>query len=285
MERQYINKIFEDTKTIINKKMHQFLLQLLSKGFLKSENTLKNKKILKQLEKDKNFINDNIIKKKENYINYKYEKRNLNNIFNLVKMQNSEYAGEILENLLIIVFSFAFKVQKEQKTFGKYLYNNLKNLKNENELAKWFNQDKLIFHYNLKELLDNDVSGSNIKEDDKNEIQKEFIYYFLKLIYNEKYNNNNHKNIKFIKYLNNGVFNNINEFNQDNYHNEKTITSGNKTYTKSDLVSNVLYTSTFDRVKISYPLKLIRSLLISAYIYYQNRNSPLMNYINESNEF
>ena len=131
MERQYINKISEDTKTIINKKMHQFLLQLLSKVFLKSENTLKNKKILKQLEKDKNFINDNIIKKEENYINYKYEKRNLNNIFNLVKMQNSEYTGEILENLLIIVFSFAFKEQKEQKTFGKYLYNNLEILKNE----------------------------------------------------------------------------------------------------------------------------------------------------------
>ena len=115
MECQYINKIFEDTKTIINKKMHQFLLQLLSKVFLKSENTLKNKKILKQLEKDKNFINDNIIKKEENYINYKYEKRNLNNIFNLVKMQNSEYTGEILENLLIIVYSFAFKEQKEKK--------------------------------------------------------------------------------------------------------------------------------------------------------------------------
>ena len=141
-----------------------------------------------------------------------------------------------------------------------------------------------IFDNNLKELLINDVSSSNKKEDNKNEIQKELIYYFLKLNYNEKYNNNNHKNIKFIKYLNNGVFNNINEFNQDNYHNEKTITSGNKTYTKSDLVSNVLYTSTFDRVKISYPLKLIRSLLISAYIYYQNRNSPLMNYINKSNE-
>ena len=134
MECQYINKIFEDTKTIINKKMHQFLLQLLSKGFLKSENTLKNKNNLKQLEKDINFINDNIIKKKENYINYKYEKRNLNNIFNLVKMQNSEYAGEILENLLIIVFSFAFKEQKEKKTFGKYLYNNLENLKNEKKM-------------------------------------------------------------------------------------------------------------------------------------------------------
>ena len=115
MESQYINKIFEDIKTIINKKMHQFLLQLLSKVFLKSENTLKNKNNLKQLEKDINFINDNIIKKEENYINDKYEKRNLNNIFNLVKMQNSEYIGEILENLLIIVFSFAFKAQKEKK--------------------------------------------------------------------------------------------------------------------------------------------------------------------------
>ncbi len=64
MEHQYINKIFEDTKSIINKTIHQFLLQLLSKIFLKFENTPKNRKILNQLEKEIKFINNNIIKKK-----------------------------------------------------------------------------------------------------------------------------------------------------------------------------------------------------------------------------
>ncbi len=64
MEHQYINKIFEDTKSIINKTIHQFLLQLLSKIFLKYENTYKNRKILNQLEKEIKFINNNIIKKK-----------------------------------------------------------------------------------------------------------------------------------------------------------------------------------------------------------------------------
>ena len=64
MKNKYINKFFEDTKTIINKTIHQFLLQLLSKIFLKFENTSKNRKILKQLEKEIKLVNNNIIKKK-----------------------------------------------------------------------------------------------------------------------------------------------------------------------------------------------------------------------------
>ena len=117
MENKYINKFFEDkffedAKIIINETIYKILLKLLFKIFLKFENSNTNNKILKELEKEIEYINIKIIKKKENFINYEYEKKNLNNIFNLVKMQNSEYAGEIIENLLIIVFIFAFKIKK-----------------------------------------------------------------------------------------------------------------------------------------------------------------------------
>ena len=122
------------------------------------------------------------------------------------------------------------------------------------------------FYNNLKELLIHDVSGSDIKEDDKNEMQKEPIFDFLKLIYNE----NNNKNKDFIKYINSGKVN-INESSQKNGHNEKTLTYKSKNYSKFYLVRNVFYSNIIGRVKISNPLKLIRSLLIFAYIYSQNR--------------
>jgi len=43
-------------------------------------------------------------------------------------MQNKKYAGEIFENILIMVFSIAFKTEKKNN-FGKYIYNNIGKLK------------------------------------------------------------------------------------------------------------------------------------------------------------
>ena len=150
-----IKKLLHFEHLLIDKRIFLFLIQLVSKIFLKDGNTTKNDKLEEQTKKFLKKINDEIIKDKNKSIGFEYTERNLNNIFNFIKMQNSKFASEIFENILIIVFSFGFCAER-QKTFGKYLYNSLRNVKapkeqkNEKdpeklEISHWFNKDKFKF--------------------------------------------------------------------------------------------------------------------------------------------
>ena len=92
-------------------------------------------------------------------------------------MQNGKYAVEIYENLLIIIFSFAFETEKKNN-FGKYIYNNLRSFKNNknnkqnkiNELDSWIKKDK------FKELFN--IYNNKVKIIDL-ENQKISFYYLL----------------------------------------------------------------------------------------------------------
>ena len=68
------------------------------------------------------------------------------------KSQNYLFAGEIIENIIIRVLSFAFKI-KSSEFFGKYLYNNLKYIRTEKlNFDNWIDSN-LIQIFNNADLI------------------------------------------------------------------------------------------------------------------------------------
>jgi hypothetical protein len=164
----------------------------------------------------------------------------LKNILLFIKTQNSLYAGEIFENLLIIIFSRAFETRKEN-TFGKYLYNNMNKIRNPNNMdfAEWFkkNNFKPVELRDIKKLLENDIFFDD-QNTFKNRIQNDSVIYDILLEINKE------------KYINESLF----------------------TYP-------VFYDLNVRTKRTS--ISITRAFFISIYIYYQNKNSPLMNYREE----
>ena len=120
--------IFDEIKTIIDTKIYKFLFILMKNIFLKNEySTTKSMEASENLNIWINEINEKLLKNK-NTISNEYTKENLINILKFVKTQNKIFAAEILENILIIIFSYAFQTHKEN-TFGKYIFNNMQRLK------------------------------------------------------------------------------------------------------------------------------------------------------------
>ena len=139
--KKEVIRIFNNSKLLIDRNMYIFLFELLRFIFIKDN---KQEIIRKKIEFTIKKINNNWIQNKEDYIDSDYSKKNLINIVKFVKQQNYLYAGEIIENILIIIFSFAFKTGKEN-TFGKYLYIDIAKLKQSNEelFDSWFNKNML----------------------------------------------------------------------------------------------------------------------------------------------
>ena len=123
MSNERINKLFNDSKYIIDKTLNIFLFNLIKHIFLRERKYKKAIDAKQKIEAFINHINNNIIKKKFNenkIISTVYSADNLINILDFIKFQNSLYANEIIENILIFVFSFAFKNEKEN-IFEKYI--------------------------------------------------------------------------------------------------------------------------------------------------------------------
>ena len=233
-------KILIPPGSIINKKIYIFLYCLVKNIIL---NGKQNQKVIQDLEKKieaiKKEIND-----KNKYIYLEYSSQNFKNILNYIKSQNLILAGDILEGILISVFSLAFKTEKEN-AFGEYLYKDIngkyKIEESEKDLIKWFIKDefKPSELKNLENLLKNDETSTLYSI--LNEIYK------VKLI-NVKDKNKNKKIDKFIY--------------RRNFESEE-IKDGN-------------FTKNFESKEI------IKFFLISVYIYYQNKNSPLIKYISQA---
>ena len=235
-------KILIPPGCIINKKVYIFLYCLV-KNIIVNGN--QDEKVFQKLKKKLEAINKET-KDKNKHITLEYSIENFKNILNYIKNQNLILAGDILEGILISVFSLAFKTEKEN-AFGEYLYADIngkyKLEESEIDLIKWFIKDdfKPRELQNLEKIL-------NIKKNDTsstlysilNEISK------VKLI-NVKDKNKNKKIDKFIY--------------RRNFESEE-IKDGN-------------FTKNFE------PQKVIKFFLISVYVYYQNKNSPLMKYISK----
>ena len=282
--------IFDGIKLLIDQNIYKFLFILLKNIFLQTNNSSTlSYEITHKLNEQIKIINENYYKnKKEFQISTEYSKENLINILRFVKTQNKLYAAEIVENILIIIFSFAFQTKKEN-TFGKYIYNNLKKIcdiyNNKEGFSNWFIKEKFnpqIFYEldSINEYLKNDVFIIDKLKNRLNKIQLEnTLYNFLLEIYIEKYNNLKYRsNNNFLSYINKEKMN----FSSEDIDNEKTtMIDKNPTVYDFSIYAINFYDEENGKTN-QMNISITKAFFISVYIYYQNKHSPLMKYIKES---
>ena len=271
-EAKILTKIINDSKLLISKEVNSFLYCLILRIFLRKRKTSFSKKVDENLKRFIDKINKEIIKDKNKEINEEYTIQNLSNIIDFVKIQNTLFASEIIENILIVIFSFAFKTDKSI-SFSKLLYNNMdliKRLRNSDWincllLNKFNEQLPGKEAENFKMLLENDFSAQNMNQLNRiNKLPNQAIFFFLLNINNNKLeisNNEEKINIKDLA--------------------DTTTTDSKKKLSNSYFKSNYLFKGKIGKVS-KIPISLFKALLFSVYIYYQNKKSPLMEYIHES---
>ena len=283
------NAIIKNAKLLVNPNIYKFLFKLLYAIFFKVD---ENSNGVERLKKEIDKINQYWIIIEHRKISLEYNSDNLRNIIEFVTSQNVIYGGNILENILILIFSFIFEIKKEN-TFGKYLYDDIQVLKDENndDFTKWMVKDdnttskRPIFKEDLGELLRNDIMDKQNKSNYlRSEIEQNPLYDFLSIIFSQKFKNHNFSK-KFLNYLNKGIFNYDEKLSQRKIiKKDSTKIDSLMTQSNLDLISNMKYNdSKGGQIPIGkarkIDIKLVRSLFISVYIYYQNEFSPLMKYI------
>ena len=292
MDKYNLPLIFQNSKSHIDKTIYSYLFMLTKYVFLWKngikDKTMRDETIIPKLESFTKKINQNIIKKKEKFItmgknektNDIYNFQNLKNILDFIKTQNSMYYGDIMEGILIIIFSYGFETSKTNE-FGKYLYLNIAKLRDPSntDLVQWFKKSNSVFvHQELKDfkkLLDNDFSLTDVKKGNESDIS--LIYKFLIELTRHKF--------AFINEENKSEFNNnkeLVELMKILLYKIKTIdrNSPNISMIDKDFIGNsIAYIYYYLLIeKKEPPIKILKSFLISIYIYYQNEHSPLMKY-------
>ena len=180
-------------KSIINKESYLFLYSLLKSIFIIDTENRKEKN-----NKLEDFMK--IIKEKYGIeLKREYSKENFENIIKFVKTQNVIYGGEVLENILLKLFSSIMKIPQKE-TINKYIYYNLQNV---------FGIKNKIKQKQIKEveLIQNFISYDRLYPD---ELKNKDIFfqipytpiptdfeYFLTLIYKLKLNSVKNKENKF----------------------------------------------------------------------------------------
>ena len=252
----YKDRFLVPPGALIDKKIYKFLIALMGNIFLKPKNPENYKKVEEYLQNSIKKINQIFIKYAEKSINTEYSHKNFKNILDFVKNQNLILAGDIVEGILILIFSYAFKTEKVN-TFSEFIYRNnnkdekynydykLENSENF-DLAKWFQKD--VFKpeelQNIENLLRSENAIGN--EERRNYFKnKSPLYYLLYEIQKLKYRKIRSKKIDKYIYRNNFQIKGCNEEN---------------------------FATNFKQYK------LIRHFFISVFIYYQNKYSPLMKY-------
>ena len=275
-----IIKVINDSKLLINKEINIFLYCLILRIFLRKRNRSVSKKANENLKNFIGKINKEIIKDEGKKLSEEYTIDNLRNIFDFVKTQNTSFASEIIENILIVIFSFAFKTEK-RKSFGKLLYNDMeliKKLKN-SDLINWLLLNKFNENVpgskanNFKMFLENDFSIINTGlSKSKNKNQLEEI--------------NKSINQPIISLILSIIDNKLKIEKKQNKNLNKTKSDSKIPLTNEGLITNYLFKGSQDDIgKVSkIPISIFKAFLFMVYIYYQNKKSPLIKYIHESNK-
>ena len=265
---------------IINKDIYLFTYILLKKIFIGVNETKSKKNIDDILNIWIDKINKSIIRKNEYFINKEYSIKNLKNIIFFIKTQNIKYNGDIIENILIYIFSQIFQTEQEN-TFSKYIYNNLTKIREHHDIIKWIKNEKIIPEEfkNLEELFD--IDGKEDENYDLEKQKKSPFYNFLREILKQKYPYNifhNNYDLKSSKYIYNTEFFNFYACNiiyENIQKNTKNILDKDiATNSLMNIVSN-LSSSPSQVLPLNQP---ILSFFIQVFIFYQNKNSPLLNY-------
>ena len=272
-DTKIMTKIINDSKLLISKEVNSFLYCLFLRIFLRKRNRSISIKTNRKLKIFIDKINKKIIKDKDKEINEEYTIKNLNNIIDFVKTQNILFSSEIIENILIIIFSFAFKTEKGN-IFEKFLYNSMESIKRMkiSDLINWILLNKFKKEFlvekedDFKMLLFNDFYDNNMNDLNKMNISKiqPYIIFLLNIKANKLEISNNEEKSKRICVAD-------------------TVTDIKKSFSNFSLITNYLFKC--EKVKVSkIHFSLFKALLFSVYIYYQNKNSPFMEYIHESNK-
>ena len=285
-DNTYMLSIIKDEKKIINKTVYIFTYNLFKYIFIKRQKD--QPEVVGKLDSFIKKINEKIIKENK-YISKDYSIGNFKNIIEFIKWQNKMFSGEIIEGILIYVFSFAFKASKE-KTFGKYIHNNISKLKDPRdfEICEMFNLEKFKPEElgNFEELLNIDATADDkintrITEGQKNSVLFNLLFqvFYEKYIDVKKiYSNYN----KSMNYINKG-FSDNQKISSDIY--DKLKDNSNTALDKdissnsiNTLISQLFFPNEFGKISRA-PIRIIRSFLIQVFIYSQNSHSPLMKYI------
>ena len=243
-------KLFFPPQSIINDNIYIFLYSLIKYIFLG------NKNINSQLLNDFiNIINKKIIKVETKYITKEYNIKNLKNLFSFIQSQSKVFASDILEGLLIIIFSSVFN-EETNESFEKLIFMDYKRINklfmsNNCTIINLFNS-KIFFPeelQNIKILIESEDKYE--EKDNINKIIKDSPFYNLLQYIKES-------KLEFLE----EKIKNLNKHNhsEDNqYYNEQLLKEQFKNK------------------------KLIRLFLISVYIYCQNKKLLQEKEISEKN--
>ena len=265
-----------NTSSIINKTIFDFTYVLLKNIFLKDKTSEREREKLNVLIKK---INENIIQEKKKYISNEYTIKNFDNIVNFIKSQNSIYVGELLEYILLKIFAKVIAV-KPENTINTYIHNNLSKIRSDNIFLSWFLVEKFTpneLHY-LDEFIINEQSDLFF-------LNSPFCYLLYRINY-EKYNILRicaEKNNKTIKY----IFNDCIPQQELLNYSCKLLKEWQKSLWDEDISKNSIMNliSVFSNQNVSNDKNvyknLIKCFLYSVFVYYQTKNSPLINYTKE----
>ena len=283
-EKEIINEIINNSEKIIDKYIHLFLFNLFKYIFIKK---IIKSKFEKFFNKYITKINESMIKEENKFISKEYSLNNIRNIMDFTKSQNLIYGGDIIESILIYVISFGFKIDKDL-TFGEYIFNNIWRMKDitNYDFANMIKADIFIPKelHDIKQLLIIDSSLDDqinmiINKDKENSIFYNLLIEIQKMKY--KYFWKNKYKTKSINYIN-GDFLNFKLYEHlYDLIKDKAVHLLDKDLTSNSImsrVSNLFFSGEFG-IMIKTTIGIIRSFLISVFIYYQNKHSPLMNYI------
>ena len=237
---------FTIPELLIDKRIFLFLNSLLKSIFLDKV------KYLGKINVYISRINSKFIKNARKNIKNEFSIENMENILDFIKSQNKIFAGDIFEAILINIFSQAFDKKKADKdeTLGKYIYKNLSGINEIKENFNFFDKDKFkkeIGIQNIPNLLMLD-SGLINSRNYVSELETKNIYFF-KVFKNLLLSIVKEKNILNSR---NGIYHKLLDYNT---------------------VINAQSSLYLDK------LLFVRFFFISVFIYYQNKNSPLMKYI------
>ena len=262
--------ILDYSKTIIDPTIYKFLYFLMKYLFYFPKK--QEKAVFTKL---KDFIVK--LKLKINLKGYFYDDKdyyidNFSEIMKFIKKQNFMLASEIMENILIRVLSFAFKAEKDD-FFGKYLYNNLKTLRDDKKqlfCEKWINSDLIqhIFNNNKLDIVMNvddvisEVNNNNNEKKRYAQFMRDCPFFHLLIKINEAREIFNR--------------NKIGSDDDKNYSLSKTNFDENTTIYEQ--ISVLFFDESLGKDQKIHKMPATTSTFITTYVYYHNRISPLVNF-------
>ena len=107
-------KIINNSKLLIDRDIFISVFKILFYIFIRTNQNIN------EMNEFVRRINDKYNLRANDRLSIYYRKENLFNIIKFVKKQNSVFANDILENIFILIFSFAFKTSQDC-SFGKYI--------------------------------------------------------------------------------------------------------------------------------------------------------------------